>query len=503
MSWHDHPLNLKKVMHRLKAGFTDIWTKIMLATRGRRRYWLPALLMLWAAASCIRTPLSGVPVNPPLTNEGEVFLFLQPMGEKASPLTFTVDEAAVRRADGSNSHLSLSFHKLVGADRVHTQALLAQARVPAGTYHGLSLKIGRAEIMTEDGPASLQTDQDPLWLPVEIEIPPKKAVALFLTFHAEKSLASHVLFRPVFSVTTSSQLPLARLGYISMPADNNLFIFHDNSMFFTGVIATGMLPKGMAIDKNRDRLYTALGDGAIAVIDMLRQEVIGTIQLRPGDEPGEIALSSDGTTLVSANYGSNTVSIVDPVAMLESNRVVVGDGPSAVVFSPSSKVAYSMNSLANSISVVDTEKMVLSAAITLEESPLRGAINRTGSELYVISANSPNLLVLDLPGGTRIQKIFIGMGARSILADIISGLIYVGKSDGEIAVVDPTIGAYIETIQLKGSVESMAISDEGNLLFALVPHNHTLNKVNLVSKEVMGRIVLEGEGYGISLVGAR
>jgi YVTN family beta-propeller protein len=467
----------------------------------RQKLWLALLFLLWPIVAC--TPQSPVAMNPPLTTEGEIFLFLQPMGEKAAALTFTLGEVAVRRPDGVSIPLSLSFKELVGAARVHSQSLLAKARVPAGMYDGLSLTVERAEIMTEDGPVALQIGQEPVWLPVEMKIAPKMAVSFFLTFHAGRSLESHVLFRPVFSVTASSQLPLARLGYLSMPLANTLFVFHDSGMLITGVIATGMLPRGMAIDRKRDRLYTALGESAIAVIDMLRHASLGVIRLRPGDDPQEIALSPDGTSLVSANYGSNTVSIVDAVAQVERSRVVVGDGPSAVAFSPAGNVAYSMDSLANTISVIDTENLTLSATIRLEESPLKGALNRTGSELYVITANSPNLLVIDLSGGGVVQKIFIGMGAHSILVDSRSGFVYVGKRDGEISVVDPTIRAALDTIQLGGPVESMAISDEENFLFALVPRENALNKVNLTSKEVRAKIDLPEQGYAVSLAGAR
>lgn len=479
----------------------DIGRTGLIADKGPQKLCLALFFLLWLIVAC--APQPSVSVNPPLVNEGEVFLFLQPMGEKAAPITFTLGEVVIQRTDGVSFPLSLSFHELVGVDRIHTQSLLAKARVPAGTYQGLSLTVEEAEIMTEDGPVALQTDQGPLLLPLEMKIAPKKAVSFFLTFHADKSLEAHVLFRPVFSVTTSSQLPLARLGYISMPLANDLFIFHDSSMFFTGVIATGMLPRGMAIDRQRSRLYAALEEDAIAVIDMSQQAVIGNIRLRLGDDPQEIALSPDGDSLVSANYGSNTVSIVDPIAMVELGRVVVGSGPSSVAFSQAGNVAYSMDSLANNISVIDPEKMVLSASIHLEESPLKGALNRTDSELYVITANSPNLLVIDLSGAGGTQKIFVGMGARSILVDTRSNFVYVGRRDGEIAIVDPAIRAYIDTIQLDGPIESMAISDEENFLFVLLGRQHALNKVNLTSKEVMASIDLTGEGYAISLVGAR
>lgn len=478
--------------------------KVLSAAKAVIKICLPTLILLLPTAACVHSPLSATVRNPPLSNEGEVFIFLQPMGEKAAPLTFAINSISIgQQTDGAVSELAMTFHKLIGADRVHTQVLLARARVPAGTYHGLSITIGSAEVMTEDGPMDLQINQAPLWLTQEIEIAPKRAVALFLTFHADKSLASHVLFRPTFSVTASSQLPLQRLGYISMPNDNNILIFHDISMLLTGVIATGLQPTGMAIDKDRNRLYTALGDDSIQAIDMFQEDPINKIRLRPGDDPREIALSPDGSTLVSANYGSNTVSILDPLAMVESNRVRVGDGPSGVVFSPGGKIAYSMNSLGNSISVIDTERQTLSATISLAESPIRGAVNEDGTKLYVITSNSPNLLVVDPTGATEVQKIYIGLDARSIIFDTINSLIYVGRRDGVIVEVDPSIGAYIDTIQLDGSVESMAISDEENVLFTLEPHKHTLDKVNLVSKEVQGRINLPGEAYGISLVGAR
>lgn len=463
--------------------------------------WLALLFLCGPLLGC--APLTGVVVNPPLAEEGEVFLFMQPMGEKALPLKFTISAISMRRADGVVVPLSGTVQTLLGADLVHKQSLLAKIRVPAGTYQGISLDVSRAELLGEEGPVALQVEPGPAWLPMEMAIPAKKAMALFLTFHADTSLESHVLFRPVFSVETTSQLPLARLGYLSMPNDNDLLIFHDNSMLLTGVIATGLQPRGMDMDRGRGRLYVALGGGAIAAFDLFQQAAIGTIWLRPGDDPQEVALSPDGTCLVSANYGSNTVSVLDPLTLVERGRVAVGAGPDAVVFSPAGHVAYSLDALANTVSVVDTDRMSLGATINLQESPRKGAVSRDGSELYVITENSPNLLLFDRKGSAGVQRIYVGMGACSLAVDTRSGFVYVGRKDGTIVVVDPTIGAYIDSLQPGGIPDSLALTEEGDFLFVLLSRQHALGKVNLVSKEVLGRLDLAGAGYGISLVGAR
>jgi YVTN family beta-propeller protein len=276
-------------------------------------------------------------------------------------------------------------------------------------------------------------------------------------------------------------------------------------MLVVDSIATGGGPKGIVLDLRRRRAYVAVsGDNAVEVYDLVTGRFISRIQLNFGDHPTELAITPDGRTLVSANYASNTVSIIDAIAMFQLQRIRVGEGPTSVVVDPSGFKAFVMNSLSSTVSVVDLTQRTVIVTISVQGSPLRGAFNRPGNRLFVISENSPNLQVIDPSQYRVIEKIFIGMGAASIVDDLRTGLVLVGnKFAGEITIVDPLSSMSMDTIPLRGNAAFMTIDRQENTLFIVTPGRRKLLKINLTSKKTMGEIEVREGAYAVVVVGER
>lgn len=461
------------------------------------------LLVVLLLTAC--SPIRMENIKPPLEDEGELYIYLQPMGQRAARLRFRVESIEVIGAKGLVIPLQLEADELLnGPELVYTQKLLATGRLPEGQYRGIRITITEAALLTEEGWIDMLVPEKPVFVPGSMEVSPQKAGSQFLTFSPEKSVAADIRFDPVFSLYHYKQDIFDLIGYVSRPAANILSVFNKRTMLLTGVIATGSRPRDLAIDEDRKQAYVALsGEDAIEVIDILQEESTGRIPLRLGDRPEEIAITPDGQWLVTANYGTNTASLVDPVSRLERRRIRVGEGPASVVIDPAGVRAYVLNSLSHSITVIDLGNMEASTTISLEESPLRGAFDRSGERLYVITADSPDVVVIDTATHGVTEKIFTGMGALSILADPRRNVFYVGKKNGELAVVTPEVLMYINAINLSGKVVSMTIDDEENVILALAPDQQALYKINPVNNRIIGRIDLGDEGYAVEVIGAR
>jgi sugar lactone lactonase YvrE len=159
--------------------------------------------------------------------------------------------------------------------------------------------------------------------------------------------------------------------------------------------------------------------------------------------------------------------------------------------------------LSNSISVVDLYRRELFNTQTLEETPLRGAVSEDGTSLYVITKNSPNLLVIDPTSLSITGRIFVGMGAASIKLDPKTGLVYVGKRMGGVAVVDPLLGLPIDTIRVDGNAAFVAIDGDENNLFVASSDKETIQRMGLVSQKLSGVIEVEERCYAVVLMGER
>jgi len=147
--------------------------------------------------------------------------------------------------------------------------------------------------------------------------------------------------------------------------------------------------------------------------------------------------------------------------------------------------------------------MTLGTSTILDDAPLKGVVSKNGRELYLTTVSSFDLLVVDSSSLTVKQKIYVGSGARSLVLGAVSGLLYIGKQNGEIAVVDPRILMAIDSYALPGPVQSIAFDYEENSLFALLPQSRQLLKIDLVSKKLMDRLELEAAGYAVVVMGGR
>jgi YVTN family beta-propeller protein len=169
---------------------------------------------------------------------------------------------------------------------------------------------------------------------------------------------------------------------------------------------------------------------------------------------------------------------------------------------PSGFKAYVMNTSSSTISVVDLTQRTVSVTIGVEGSPLQGAFSTAGDNLYVITRDTANLLVIDPSRFTLIRKIFVGTGALCIKVDFSTGLVLVGKKfGGEITVVEPSSSMFIDTIEVKGKAAYMTIDRQEHTLFVLLPGRRLLQKINLTSKRIVAEIDLYQGAYQVVVMG--
>ena len=442
-------------------------------------------------------------VKAPLTQEGEVVVYLQALPQEAEKLGFTIEAISAVRADSSRIPLSLSLTEVKGHELVGRQVLLAVGTLPPGSYTGLSIKFHKAFVQTEEGGMALLVPEEPLGAERLFDIERQKALALFLAVNPSQLISSAVRFTPSFSLTTPTNILINLTGYVSNSAANLITVFNKKTMEVVNVLATGEKPTGIALDQRRAKAFVALSaEDSIQAFDVFSGKTIGRVRLSIGDNPIYLALTPDGRTLLSANHDSNTLSIIDAVSLLEIERIRVDDGPNSVTVDPSGLKAYVTNSLSSPVSVVDLTQRTLSLTISVEGTPLRAAFNQRGDSLYLITRDKANLLVIDPATFTVTKKIFIGMGAASLVVDFRSGLVLVGmRFGGEIIIVDPATSIFIDTIGVAGEVVFMTIDRQENTLFALLPGRRLVQKINFTSKKIMAEIEVSEGASQVVVVG--
>ena len=443
-------------------------------------------------------------LRPPLEEEGEVYLYLQPYPQEAERLRFSIEGISAVSVDGREFPFEISLREIKASD-VRRQRLLASCRVPPGSYIGLSFKVKKAILKVEDGEADLLVPEMPVGIDFPFNVSRKRAYVLSLTFKYAESVSGGFSFSPIFSIIIPAKPIISLTGYVSNYGSNNITVFDKKSGQAVKVIATGRGPSGMALDQRSGRAYVALsGDDSIELVDITASEVTDRIRLNTGDQPQELALTFDGKILIVVNKGSNTVSFIDPFSLLEISRVDVGKGPNSILIHPNGTRAFIFNTFSGTVSVIDIPNKAVAATITVDPGPLRGQLNRRGDKVYVIHDWSSYLTVLDPSSLSVLKRFAVRIGMTSIKVDAKTDLVYMGRGrDTGVQVYEPLSFVSVDSIQTGAGIAYMTIDSDENNLYLVCPGKKSLMVSSLVRKRVTSEMDV-GEGpYWVTMMGER
>jgi YVTN family beta-propeller protein len=456
------------------------------------------LLILVGCQAAIST------VRPPLEEEGEIYLYLQPLPQEANRLRFTVEKVSAVSSDGREFALDVYVQELKGPD-MKRQRLLASGRLPPGSYSGLSFQVKNAILKVEEGEATLRSPEEPVKIDFPFNVARKKAYLISARFKYPESIIGGFSFSPAFSMFIPGK-PLSNLvGYVTNSSSSNVTVFDKQAGLAVAIIATGRKPMGMALDQRLRRAYVALsGDDAIDIVDVTSEDVIDRIRLNSGDHPQELALTPDNGLLLTVNPGSNTLSFIDTTSRLEVNRLKVGNGPNSVLIDSKGRRAYVFNTMASTVSVIDIPNKILLATIGTDPSPLRGQFNRNGDKIYVIHEWSSYVSAID-PLSLRLTRRFqVRMGMQSIKVDTNTDLVYLGrKTDTVVEAYDPVSFVPVDFISTGGGIGYMTIDGEQNNLVMINPGMKTLMGSNLISKKMVFIVDVGESPYWVTMMGER
>jgi YVTN family beta-propeller protein len=464
----------------------------------RVRFLFIAVVLL---SGCHGTPAL---LKQPLVEEGSVFLYVQPFPAEAEQVRFHMSEVIARREDGGEFPLTPVITEY-SVDAIKRQRLAASGIVPPGQYTGLAFGASDAFLKGEAGENSLLVPEEPVFVPFSFEVRKGKSFLIEGTFRPEEAVRDRFSFSPSFALV-HPKLPItALMGYVSNSRSHNITVFNKKSGQVVDVIETGAGPQGIVLDQVQRKAYVALADeDAIDIIDVARDEIIHRIVLSAGDRPQQPALTPGGRLLVTANVGSDTVSIIDPLSFIELQRISVGRGPNAVLIDSSGRRAYVFNTLSDSISIVDIAAGRVTATISTDAGPLWGQMNRKEDSLYVIHSFSPYLSVFDTSNLSLRQRIYVGSGASFLKVDVTTDRIYLARrNDPVVPVYTPGLDVPVDRITAGGGISSMTIDGEENNLYCVIPQDNILKSISLIGyQEVMEFDVGEG-AYWVTLMGER
>lgn len=253
--------------------------------------------------------------------------------------------------------------------------------------------------------------------------------------------------------TTDNWKTVVICGSKSMPSHVDTIKLPSNEV--QGIPLANDLVKGVAITPDRSKALVTVkgynGDSdAVLVFDLTQTltTLTGSIPLPSGSIPFGIAISPDGTIAVVANYGSNTVSILDIVHMqILGSAIPVGTNPEQVAITPDGKTALVTNNGSGNVSVIDLTSMIVTHTISGSSLPAPFGIAVT-------------------PDGT---KALVGDTSQNILS-----------------IVDLSSMTVTATITMSDWSNGIAISPDGTLALVTHPNISCVTAINLENLSIIG-----------------
>ena len=195
-------------------------------------------------------------------------------------------------------------------------------------------------------------------------------------------------------------LNTAAKAYVSNSQDNSISVIDTTSNSVIKTIAVSQAPQQLAITSSGNKLYLA-NSNSISIIDTASDTVTNIL---PISNSSALAVNPEGSQVYIANNHLNTVTVLDTATDQIVNVIKVGSNPQGIAFSPIDAKAYIANYDNQTIDVIDTVQYRVIDTISVGTTPVAIAVNPNGKSIYVTASNA--LLVIDASSNQIVDRIF-------------------------------------------------------------------------------------------------
>jgi YVTN family beta-propeller protein len=160
---------------------------------------------------------------------------------------------------------------------------------------------------------------------------------------------------------------------------------------------------GLALNDVTGAVYVArIEDADLAVF---KPDSANLSTLPAGAIPCAIAVNSRANQLYVANYGDNSISIIDATTGRKTATIPVGRHPKAIAFDANLNLVFVANTSDGTVTVIDAASKVVIATLPAGKNPYAFAVVPGSSRLYVANEADDNpSTVVDLAGIHKLKQ---------------------------------------------------------------------------------------------------
>lgn len=163
-----------------------------------------------------------------------------------------------------------------------------------------------------------------------------------------------------------------------------------------GLITLPGLGVDWALSNDKELLYvTIAGKSAVAVVNIVKREVVSTISTGEKTKPVRIAIQPDGRYAWVGLDDSPSVAVIETATNKLAATIEVGAGLHNIAFTPDSRFVYVTNSAADTVSAIDTKTLAKVTDIKVGKTPVPVTYSSASHFVYVAAINGAQVSVID------------------------------------------------------------------------------------------------------------
>jgi DNA-binding beta-propeller fold protein YncE len=220
-----------------------------------------------------------------------------------------------------------------------------------------------------------------------------------------------------------------------------------------------------SVDTVGKRLYVSHGT-EVAVIDLTKDVVVGTISNTPGVHG--VAVAFDLGRGVVSNGRENKASVVDLKTLETITKLDTGGNPDGLCYESGQHEAYLFNGRANSATVIDVRNAKVAATIPLIGKPEFPAADPDAGRVYDNLEDKSMVAVIDTKTHTVVTNwpIAPGESASGMAIDTAHHRLFLGCDNKLMVMMDSTTGKVVGSVPIGEGVDANAFDPGTQLAFA-------------------------------------
>ena len=221
----------------------------------------------------------------------------------------------------------------------------------------------------------------------------------------------------------------------------------------------------LSLDSANHRLYLAHST-RVVVIDIARDEVLGTITGTPGVHG--FAIAPDLQRGFASNGRDGNISIVDLKTLKTLSKVPAGQNPDAIIYEPGRHEVYAFNGRGQSASVIDAATGKAVSTIPLPGKPEFAAADPAAGRVYCNIEDRNEVVALDTTSHTvvNVWPIAPGQEASGLAIDLAHHRLFIGCHNKKMEMMDASTGKIIDSVPIASGVDACAFDPGTGLAFS-------------------------------------